>query len=343
MTDGSAGATIAALERSFEIASEEHLLEIDGVIAGRRVRFRHASPVVAEAFRPAFAHSFGARGTDEPALTIDLWDSSAGAPVPFPIPDVAGNEAWFQRIGDVQILVHPARRVLSVFDPSRKRAWWWIEDAGALPWFEQAAPMRHLVNWWAAAEGLALVHAAAIGRDDGGALVVGRGGAGKSTLALAAVGAGMRFCGDDMVILERSDEWVAHTVWASARLVDGGEHLVPHIEARRLVDGDDPDVKLVADVWAQFGRSVVPALPVRVVVRPEIGVASAPRPSSAGRAALELATSTFLNMPGGNPSATLSTIARMVEEVPVHGMGVSPDLAIALDAIDRLLADAGGR
>lgn len=343
MSDRSPGATnTVALERSFDVASEDGLVELEGTVAGRRVRFRHANPQIANAFRPAFAHMLGSPGTGEPSLTVDLWDSASGAPAPIPIPDADGDEAWFERSGDLQILLYSARRLLSVFDPTRRRAWWWIDDARALPWFEQAAPMRHLFNWWASTEGLALVHAAAVGREDGCALLVGRGGAGKSTLALASVGAGMRFCGDDMVILERSDEWVAHTVWASARLVAGGEHLVPHIHAERLVEGDDPDVKLVADVWGQFGQSVVPALPVSVVVRPEVGVASAPRPSSAARAALELATSTFLHMPGADPSATLSMIARMLEQVPVHGLGVSPDLGIAVDAIDRLLAEARG-
>lgn len=343
MSDGSAGATIAALEGSFEVASEEHLLVVDGTIADRRVRFRHASPVLAEAFRPAFAHMLGPPGTEEPSLTIDLWDSSTGAPTPLPIPEPDGDEAWFHRDGEVQVLVHPARGLLSVFDPSRRRAWWWIDDARALPWFEQAAPMRHLVNWWASAEGLALVHAAAVGRDDGCALIVGRGGTGKSTLALAALAAGMRFCGDDMVVLEHSDEWIAHTVWASARLVDGGEHLVPHVQADRLVDGDDPDIKLVADVWAQFGESVASSLPVRVVVRPEIGGVTGPRSTSPGRAALELAASTFLHMPGGDPSATLTGIARMLEHVPAYSLGVSSDLSVALAAVDRLLSDAGGR
>ena len=186
------------------------------------------------------------------------------------------------------------------------------------------------------------MHAAAVGRDDGGALVVGRGGAGKSTLALASLACGMRYCGDDMVILERSDAWTAHTVWATARLVDGGEHLVPHVGATRLTDGDGPDVKLVADVYAQFGEAVASSLPVSLVVMPEVGSARAPERSRPGRAALELAASTFLYMPGGDPSATLSMIARMLEQVPVYGLGVSEDLAGAVAEVARLLREPSG-
>jgi len=339
MTDRSVGATVAALERSFDVAAADGIHERDATIAGRRVRFRHANPELAEAFRPAFAHAFQPNRCPDvaPSLTVDVWDSSSGAPTPLPIPPAVGDEAWYERIGDLQVLMHPGRRHLSVFDSRARQAWWWIDDAGELPWYERAAPMRHLVNWWAAKEGLALVHAAAVGRDTVCALLVGRGGAGKSTLALASLASGMRFCGDDMVLLDAGDPWTVHTVWATARLVAGGEGLVPHVEAVRLVDDDDPDVKLVADIWTQFPDCVAASLPVGVVVMPVIGVPSPPERARTAKAALELAASTFLYMPGGDPAATLSSIARMLEQVPVVRLGVGADVSAGVAEIERLL------
>ena len=50
--------------------------------------------------------------------------------------------------------------------------------------------MRALFHWIMEDRGRALVHAAAVGRSDGGLLIVGRGGSGKSTTALVVRGPG---------------------------------------------------------------------------------------------------------------------------------------------------------
>src|SRR5665213_822913 len=47
----------------------------------------------------------------------------------------------------------PDAGVLSVLDVDRRRAHWWLRDASTAPYFERAAPFKHILQWWPAARG----------------------------------------------------------------------------------------------------------------------------------------------------------------------------------------------
>ena len=68
------------------------------------------------------------------------------------------------------------------------------------------------------ASGRQLVHAAAVGTDEGALLITGRGGVGKSTTALACLEAGMQFLGDDYVVVGLDPEPQVYRLYGSAKL-----------------------------------------------------------------------------------------------------------------------------
>jgi hypothetical protein len=90
---------------------------------------------------------------------------------------------------------------LRVLDRARGLGFYWTEDVAAIPDYEHCAPLRKLLAWWMSSRGHQVVHAAAVGRDDGGVLIAGRGGSGKSTTALACLDSDLRFAGDDCCLL----------------------------------------------------------------------------------------------------------------------------------------------
>lgn len=342
-----AAAFADSLRASFGVAERSGVAVWDATLADRTVRFRYASPSLAAAFRPAFAHLLADVNDTvaEPSLTVDVWDSTSGAPAPvsFEPADHDGDDGWFFREGSLQVSLRPRRGTLSAFEATTRHAWWWIPDGALLPWFERAAPMRHLFHWWTSSEGLALVHAAAVGSDEGGALIIGKGGSGKSTLALATLGSGLRYCGDDMVILDPTGGWRAHSVWATAKLVAGGQQLVPRLRVDELMDGDDPAPKLLVDVFAQCAEAMAASVPVTAVVLPRVADQDRPpEPLRPALAALALGPSTFIDKPGGEPAAALGLIARMVEQVPAYRLDMGPEVAGAVRAVEALVRGEPG-
>ncbi|MEO8849196.1 MAG: hypothetical protein ABI440_11295, partial [Casimicrobiaceae bacterium] len=85
----------------------------------------------------------------------------------------------------------PDSGVLSILDIALRRAHWWLADMASVPYYERAAPFKHILQWWVASRGGALLHSAAIGcrdpNDRRGLLVSGPSGSGKSSTALACL------------------------------------------------------------------------------------------------------------------------------------------------------------
>ena len=128
-------------------------------------------------------------------------------------------------------------RTLSVLDTPAAEAWFWTPAPSAMASWDWAAPLRAILHWWLGSHGVVQVHGGAIGTAEGGVLVVGRGGSGKSTTALSSLGAGLRYAGDDFVaITTRPDAWV-HSLYCSGKLDPGHLERFPRLRARRREPG----------------------------------------------------------------------------------------------------------
>ena len=90
-------------------------------------------------------------------------------------------------------------RSLSVLDVESDEAWFWAPTPDAIPSWKAAAPLRAILHWWLGRRGILQLHGCEVGTLDGGVLLVGRGGSGKSTTSLACSTAGLRYAGDDYV------------------------------------------------------------------------------------------------------------------------------------------------
>lgn len=92
--------------------------------------------------------------------------------------------------------------VFTLLDFERHTALLWIDDAAALPEWERSFPFRTILHLLLQNGPCVLVHGGAVGTHAGGALLTGRSGAGKSTATLACLGSGLRYAGDDFVLLD---------------------------------------------------------------------------------------------------------------------------------------------
>jgi hypothetical protein len=175
-------------------------------IAGYLIRMRFAGSALFSSLIPAF-HHLAVMPSASVDLTVCLFDSTGrGRRLP-PPPwswdgiiargDIRNSEG--NRIGAAFQL---GAGILSLFDRERGRAIFWIDDARRLPFHELATPLRTILHWFMAGHEKQFIHGAAVGNEAGGVLIAGRGGSGKSTVALACLLQGMDYAGDDCVLIE---------------------------------------------------------------------------------------------------------------------------------------------
>jgi hypothetical protein len=311
-------------------------------MAGRAIRLRFAGDLEPRLIGP-FQHLVT---EDDPApdLTVTFWDSAGtGAPeLPRPAPRPGDPEGarWDHHDGPRSARYWPASGLWAAYDASVGDAWWWVPAVEMIPWHEFAAPMRSIVNWWGTTHDLTMLHAGAVGGEDGrGVILGGRGGSGKSTTSLACLADGMRFASDDYVLLEVDDRVRAHSVYGTAKLEERGAPLVGHVSGRRLATATE-GAKLVVDVARDFAPLVTPELEIVAAVLPRVTTAGpALVPLDRPTALRALAPSTVLQAQAVGAPRALRAMSGLLERVPAHQLDTGPD-PLALPAVLReLIAD----
>jgi hypothetical protein len=211
-----------AVRRRFRIAGND--LEVSSL----------AQSAVAELFCNALAHlEIPAR--DEPHFTFHIWDQASSGIAP-PLPCWSREEL----LGRSEITVISAERYLRVASNviniaahrlSRKAAVW-LRSLGDVEEWERTAPLLALISWWASEFGYFNVHCASVGRPDGGVLIVGPSGVGKSHTAIACLDSELSYLSDDLCLFGAGGRPSAASVYSTAKLFAADLHRFPMLQQR---------------------------------------------------------------------------------------------------------------
>jgi hypothetical protein len=312
--------------------------ERDHLIGGLRVRLRFAGPALAPRMLPALSHLVTA-ATGAPGLTISLWDAASTGtgvpPGPWHDPGADPGQTHLCAGERIRAVFYPDPPLLSYLDEPAGRAYFWTRRAECIPFYESGSPLRPIFNWWMAQHGRQFAHAAAVGTSAGGVLLVGRGGSGKSTTALACLDAGLAYAGDDHCLVSMEEEPYAHSLYSSGKLNPDSLVRLPRLR-RAVANADRLDQeKALLFLTSSAGDRVVTGLPIRAIVLPEIhqGRDTELLPASAAAALLALAPSTLLPLPKSHATG-LAVLAGLVRRLPCHRLR----LGACLDDAPRVLA-----
>ena len=313
-------------------------------IGGRAVVLR-AVGEVADALRAPLAHLEVEPPGTTPLLTIHAWAAPGADPLvdldrrAFPTTD----QLRFAALGDEScLMVWPEEGLVQGFRRGTApgggdEAFWWVPGLDRLPIFELAMPFRPIAHWWSESIGLQMVHAAAVGTEEHGAVLLGGvSGSGKSTTSLwALTSETLRFLGDDYVLVD-PDAPEVFSLYTTAKIHEPDQARVPHVQAE-LVGRPEED-KLVAFLHGPYRDRIVERLPVTALLLPRVG-GDGPRFTAvgAGEALRRLAPSTVLQFQGSEPGRALAAVRRLVQSVPAFDLALGDDPAATPAAIEAFL------
>jgi hypothetical protein len=338
---GAAAFDVAGIAECFaDAADRAGIVERRFTIAGDIVALRFAGDALTDLLTPAFAHLEEPAGA-EPRLTIQLWDSESTGTPPPPLPstppDGAFGAFYYYAEPPFRVLYQPGPRALSMLHTERRHAWYWVEGPRNLSHWECAAPARHILQWFLGSTGRQQVHGGAVGTPEGGVLLVGKGGSGKSTATLSTLMSDLLFAGDDYVALELGDEPIVHSLYSSGKVEPHHLDRLPFLR-RAIWNADRLDSeKAVVYVQQGWPERTTDAFPLRAVFVPKV---AAHRPESqiveVSRAAAlaALAPSTIFQLhPSGQEA--LAAMARAVERVPTYTLELGSDI----DGIPQVISN----
>jgi hypothetical protein len=340
-----AGPGVAQLKAAFSQAAARVPVEEQSFrIGGHHVLLRFAGPAVVPSITPAFFHLTAAR-TDNPELIVDVWDSAATGVAPPPRPQVDPESPlgafYFFEDPPARGVFQPGMEALSAVDLGADRAWYWVADPAALPYWERAAPIRQILHWWMATRGHQQVHSGAVGTPDGGVLLVGKGGSGKSTCALSSLVSELRYAGDDYTMVSVEPRPWVHSLYGSGKVDPENLWRVPHLEP--AVSNADylATEKAVVFVDQHFPDRPIDGFPLRAIVLPTItgGPRTRVLPTSRAAALTALAPSTVFQLHTAGGEA-LQYMARLVRQVPAYVLELGTDVSrvpgVILTLLDEL-------
>lgn len=253
-----------AFDRAAAVAG---LHEVAVELAGFRLVIRAAGRDLAPAFLRALAHAAipvpaAGAGRD---LVIHAFDSASTG---VPLPDLSWEGADTALEGGITATREGTTGILTLLDEERNEALHWIRDARRLPHSERTAPLRAILACWMSTRGCHLVHAAAVGSEDGAAILAGKGGAGKSSTALQCLLAGMDLAGEDYVALSAGAGLRVHAIYRSAK-VDPSQrvHFGPLGPPE---EPGGPGEKAVYFLGGDHPGRVVASMPLRAILVPRV-------------------------------------------------------------------------
>jgi hypothetical protein len=326
------------------------------VVGGRSVHLCFVGDGLISAVTPAIAH-LEIPPTDEPELTVLLWDSaSSGSELPGILASFFASlgEWWIRlgRRGEINELTndrfrtayHLGPNIFSCLDLQENLALYWVQDARALPYYEVGSPLRTILHWWADRGAYQFVHGGAVGLASGGVLLVGKGGSGKSTAALTCLEAGLLYASDDYCIIQTDPEPYVFSVYNTAKLrgdldLERFPRLSPIVSNKIRVEND----KVVFFLNQYFPQQVSRGFPLMAILQPIVtqGRDTRLQPATAGATLTALAPSTLLQLPGAG-SAAIKTMSRLARRVPGYVLELGTDVSQIPAVILSLLSSSSG-
>jgi hypothetical protein len=210
-----------------------------------------------------------------PDATLCLWDSvSTRVPMLPPPCDREGfsdrGDLWGFNSQRIKTAFHYHDFSVNLFDHQRRTGIYWVQNADRLPYWVLSSPLRTPLHWWMERHGCQLVHAAAVGVGDRALLVVGKGGLGKSSTALACLEEGFEFLGDDYVIVRPGPTPAVYSLYATAKInredIERFAALKPHLHRTEV----PPDEKAVLFLHPHFRAQLRTEMPLAAIAVPRV-------------------------------------------------------------------------
>ncbi len=332
----------AGLSRARDAESRVGAIEHVLCVAGKTVRLVFAGAALEQLLMPAIAHLRVDASTPADAV-FHVWDSESTGVHMAPPPC---TRAQFTDRGDVWGFVSETYRFafhwiecsVNLFNRDTHEAVWWVQSAKGLPYWTKASPFRSLFQWWLELHGKQLMHAAAIGDQNGAVLLTGKGGVGKSTTALSALSAGLSYVGDDYLIADLDPEPRLHSLYSTAKLNRDQVMKFPDLAAHIVNLHQEQDEKAVLRLFPAVAGQIAANVPMRAIMTPRFGNESETRvlPVSADALCRASAFTTMSQLPYSGRH-TIEFIQRMVDTVPGFELALGKDLPGVIDAIASLL------
>lgn len=251
-----------------------------------------------------------------------------------------GSDLWVSDDSELKIIHQPSNNSLILLNLNTNQAIYWVKSGLQIPYYESSAPLRPILHWWMSAKGSQLLHAAAVGLPDRGALIVGKGGSGKSNTAISCLDSDLYYVADDYCLLSFKPYPKVFSLFSTAKLIQEDIKRYPFLNSNQLMQfvPESKEEKALFFLFPTLNRALINSFPIKAILIPKVAHAPKPiiLPISSSKAYLALAPSTIFQM-HGSKKQTHENISKLLRQVPSFSLVLSIDPKLNAGAILNFL------
>lgn len=239
------------------------------VLLGRaRIALRMMGRSIGEVVLPTLRHAIVDADAEPDAVIYAIDSETAGFPPPpesWPFETDSENGHlrihWTEQAGPA-MSSDESRGIWHLHDRAKGVGLYWIRSVRDLPFWEAASPLRHHIHWISMGKAQGMLHTAVVSPGTGGAMLVGRGGSGKSTMTAAALRRGWRVTGDDFVLVTLDPVLRSYPLYDMIKLSGMAETMFSEFTAEAINPDRQPDEKMLARISGRETGGLAETLPI---------------------------------------------------------------------------------
>lgn len=311
-------------------------------IAGFNLKISFAGKSLIKLLTPALEH-LRVEVFDNADFSISVWDSDSTS-VKNPERPCEWNDftdrgdIWGFNSQRIKTAFHWIECSVNVLDHERNSAVFWVQNNRQLPFWVYASPFRTIIHWFMEKRGYQLLHAAAVGTEEGAVLITGKGGVGKSTTALSCLNSGFKYLSDDYLITKIDPEPTVYTLYNTAKLNSDNVHKFPSLS--KLVDNSEKleNEKAVLFLYPDKKDQIVDSLPIKAIFTPVIKDKKETSINAAKKLLVErsIAFTTMSQLPNVGKH-THDYISRLTSRTALHTLHLGSDFDKIAQSISSYL------
>ncbi len=279
---------------------------------------------------PALEHS-KTNYSKNPDLTIYLWDSATTntkmVDSPWQINDYNIHGKVNSYNSDrFQTGVSMVSGALSMIDLKNNIAAWWTYDADNILLNERAEPIMSILNWWFSSKGLHFMHAGAVGNMDGGALLLGLKGSGKSTISIASINSSLMYAGDDYCLISENDSPIVYSLYNTGKLNPKSIKLIKNSNISKNHAIRYNDEKSIFFLNQLFPDKIINSFPAKAVILPFVnGKGQSSLDSISSFEAIKVIGPNTLFQFSGSQQNSFNAVVNLVKQIPCYRLSIGRD------------------
>jgi hypothetical protein len=327
----------------FQKFSDAKLDYVDTLeLAGSSIQLSGSSLGLRSIFLPSLAH-LKVEKSDLPT-GLKIWYSDAngiGSLIPEPPFDDFNGVGYSSKAEEegFSIYYQPAFRQVFLYSEEKKLGIYWTLNLETIPWWEPTFSFRIIFHWWTKFQPLQLMHAGTVAIDkEGGWLIAGPSGSGKSSTCLTLLHHGIYYLGDDYVLVKLGEKPEVFTLYQTAKLepdnlADRFGEFLDLVENKATYQGE----KAVFQIYRYFPEAFLASVPLKGILLPKVNGTeeSSVRSVSPGKALLGIAPTTLRHLPHDR-EISYAKMKDLLSHVPVLEWSLGTNKAKLVESFNLL-------